>query len=102
VAFEYQLLVFALFAVVSVGLSRVYLRQRPIETDDPTLNRRAEQYVGRTFTLEEPIRNGRGKVRVGDSTWVVEGRQDLPAGGQVRVTGVHGVTLVVERAEPAH
>jgi hypothetical protein len=40
-----------------------------VESDQPKLNRRGEQYVGRTFTLEEPIVNGHGKIRVDDSTW---------------------------------
>ncbi len=96
--FEFQLLSFALFSVASVALSRWYLRRRPIATDDPTLNRRAEQHIGRTFTLDQAIENGRGKVRVGDSFWRVKG-DDLPVGVRVRVTGVDGITLVVEEAD---
>ncbi len=95
---EIQMLVFAIFSVASVALSRWYLRSRPIESEDPTLNRRAEQYIGRNFTLDQAIRDGRGKVRVGDSYWRVKGA-DLPAGVQVRVTGVDGPTLVVEKVE---
>lgn len=97
---EIQLLIFAVVSVVSVGAQRAYLRRRPIETDDPTLNRRAERYIGRTFTLDSAIRNGRGKVRVADSVWRVTGA-DMEAGVAVRVTGVDGITLVVERAERA-
>ncbi len=95
---EIQMLVFAVFSVASVALSRWYLRSRPIESEDPTLNRRAEQYIGRNFTLDQAIRDGRGKVRVGDGFWRVKGA-DLPAGVQVRVTGVDGATLVVEKVE---
>ena len=96
---EIQLLIFAVVSVVSVGAWRAYLRRRPIETDDPTLNRRAEQYIGRTFTLENAIKNGRGKVRVADTLWRVRGEEDLTAGVAVRVTGVESATLVVERAD---
>ena len=95
---EIQLLIFAVVSVVSVGASRAYLRRRPIESDDPTLNRRAERYIGRTFALENAIENGRGKVRVADTLWKVMG-EDMAAGVSVRVTGVDGVTLVVERAD---
>ena len=43
----------------------------------------------------EPIENGFGKVRVGDSLWRDTGG-DAAAGTRVRVTGVDGVVLVVE------
>ena len=94
---EYQFLIFALFTVVSVVGWRAYLRRHPTETDKPTLNRRGEQYVGRTFTLKEAIVNGQGKITVDDSTWKVEG-VDLPAGTKIQVTGVEGTVLKVESA----
>jgi membrane protein implicated in regulation of membrane protease activity len=75
----------------------MYQRRHPTLTDHPALNRRAQQYVGRRFTLDEPIVNGYGKLRVGDSVWSVSG-SDLPAGTQVTVTGTSGVVLLVEKA----
>ena len=69
------------------------------DSDAPLLNRRADQYVGRTFTLTEPIENGYGTVRVGDSRWRVSGPAH-PAGGTVRVVAVDGATFVVEAAAP--
>jgi len=94
-AWEYQFLVFAVFTVVSAVGWRAYLRRHPTKTDKPTLNRRSQQYVGRTFTLEEAIVNGQGKIRVDDSTWKIEGA-DLPAGTKVKVTGADGTVLKVE------
>ncbi len=94
---EYQFLIFALFTVVSAVGWRAYLRRHPTATDQPTLNRRGEQYVGRTFTLKEAIVNGQGKITVDDSTWKVEG-VDLPAGTKIQVTGVEGTVLKVEAA----
>ena len=49
----------------------------------------------RTVTLEEAIAHGRGKARIGDTVWVVEG-PDAPAGAQVRVSAARGTVLVVE------
>jgi len=92
---EWQALAFAVLSVLSVVLLRRYLKARPIETDQPLLNRRGHQYVGRTFTLDDPVVNGVGKIRVDDSTWKVEGA-DCPAGSQVQVTGVDGVVLRIE------
>jgi membrane protein implicated in regulation of membrane protease activity len=66
-------------------------------SDQPDLNRRASQLVGRLLIVEEAIEGGRGKVRVGDTLWPVEG-PDTPAGAEVKVTGTKGTFLVVERA----
>jgi inner membrane protein len=94
---EYQFLIFAVFSVVSAVGWRAYLYRHPTKSDRPALNRRGEQYVGRTFTLEEAIVNGQGKIRVDDSTWKIEGA-DLPAGTRIRVTGADGTVLKVEPA----
>lgn len=94
-----QLLAFAVLGLASVALGRWWLSRHPIQSDEPQLNRRGEQYVGRVFTLDEPITNGVGKVRVDDTTWKIEG-PDLPAGEKIRVTAVDGVVLRVERASP--
>ncbi len=95
-ALEYQILFFALFSLASIALSRRYLKSHPIHSEQPLLNRRGEQYIGRTFTLTEPIVNGRGKIHVDDSTWRVTG-EDCEAGSQVLVTGAEGVVLKVTR-----
>lgn len=92
-----QLGVFAVLSVTIVVLGRLYLRRHPITSDEPTLNRRGHQYVGRVFTLDAPIVNGAGKIRVDDSTWKVLGA-DAPAGHLVRVVGVDGTVLRVERS----
>jgi len=92
---------FGIFAVVGVAsalLGRRYWRPGKIESADPTLNRRGDQYLGQVFTLETAIENGRGRMKVGDGGWLVEG-PDLPAGTKVRVIHVDGARLVVE---PAH
>lgn len=96
-SWELQLILFAVLAVVAIFAGRRYFRRNPIQTDNPLLNRRAEQYVGRVFTLEEPVINGVGKVRVDDSTWRVSG-PDLPAGEQVKVIAADGVILKIESA----
>ena len=89
---------FALFAVLSVAsifISRKYLKRKPIATDQPTLNRRAEQYIGREAILEEPITSGTGRIILGDGSWRVRG-PDLPIGTRVKVVDSTGGRLVVE------
>jgi hypothetical protein len=48
--------------------------------------------------LERPIVNGRGKIHVDDTRWIVEGK-DLPTGSVVRVVAADGVVLRVEQVE---
>jgi membrane protein implicated in regulation of membrane protease activity len=97
---SWQILLFAVLSVVAVYAGRAWLKRRPIETEDPGLNRRGEQVVGRVVTLDEAIANGVGKARVGDSVWRVVG-PDMPQGRRVRVVGVDGATLRVEATEDA-
>jgi hypothetical protein len=92
---ELQLLAFALLSVATIVLSRRYLLRHPIESDEPNLNRRGAQYVGRAFTLQEPVVNGRGRLRVDDTVWRIEG-EDCAAGTRVEVTGVEGTLLRVK------
>ena len=96
-AWQWQVLAFGLISVLTVFWVRKYVRPDVTISDQPDLNVRGQQYVGRSLVVEQAIQNGRGKVRVGDSTWVVEG-PDAPAGARVTVTGAKGTVLVVERA----
>lgn len=91
---QYQFATFALLSVLSVWLSRRYLVSRQTRSELPDLNRRAQQYIGRTFTLTEAIENGYGKISVDDTRWQVRGPA-LPKGAAVKATGCDGSVLVV-------
>ena len=91
---QIQVLLFAVAGIAAVAAWRLYARRLPQTTDDPTLNRRGEQYVGQVFHLAEPITDGRGRMKVADTVWRVAG-PDLPAGTKVRVVGVEGTVLRV-------
>jgi inner membrane protein len=95
-AWQAQIFLFAVLSMASVAVGRWLIKRYPIRTDEPRLNRRGEQYVGRVFTLEQAIVNRQGKIRVDDSTWKIEGT-DCPTGTNVRVVGVDGVVLKVQR-----
>lgn len=96
-SYAVQLLGFAVLALLTAFFWWFYLKKNPIRTDRPTLNRRGEQYIGRIFTLDAPIVNGIGTVRVDDTTWRVR-CVDLPAGAKIRITGVDGVMLIADAA----
>ncbi len=91
-------LVFAALSVASVVLGRMIMRptSQP-DTQADFLNQRGQALVGRVFTLETPIKDGEGRIRVDDSSWRVTGA-DLPAGNSIRIVRVDGTTLVVESA----
>lgn len=95
-SWQLELVLFSVLALSSFFLWKRF-RRPPMESDRPTLNRRGQSYVDRSFTLSEPIVNGVGKLRVDDSQWRITG-PDVPAGTQVRVTRADGSTLHVERS----
>jgi inner membrane protein len=90
-----QIFMFAVLSVISIIAWRRYYAKNPIETDQPMLNRRGEQYIGRVITLKMPIEDGQGKVQVDDSTWKIEG-DDCVAGTKVKIIGVDNVVFQVE------
>lgn len=95
-SWELQFFIFGIGVLASfIGWRQVLKRTRK-QSDQPQLNRRSRQYIGRIFTLDTPIVNGRGKVRVDDSQWVVEGN-DMEVGTKVKVIDVEGVILKVEK-----
>lgn len=97
IGWELQLVVFAVLAVASVIAGRNWLRRHPSASSDPSLNRRDRRLVGQVVTVVEAIRDGEGRVRVGDSPWLASG-PDTDAGARVRIVAVEGATVLVEPA----
>jgi membrane protein implicated in regulation of membrane protease activity len=89
---QVQVVAFLLLSLVSAYIGRQIVRRRSDASDQPLLNRRGAQMIGRTATLAEPIREGRGRIQLGDTLWRVSG-PDLPAGTRVRVTGATDTDL---------
>lgn len=92
-----QTLVFLALSLLSAWFGKRLMDSSRTETDEPLLNQRQAQLVGRVATLEEPIRNGAGRVRIGDTQWRITG-PDMEAGARVRVSGLQNGTLIVEKA----
>ena len=95
-AWEVQFVSFAILSVLSVVLWRNYAKKNPVISDEPLLNRRGEQYVGRVVTLKEPIVDGQGKVRLDDSTWKIHG-EDGEIGTKIKIISVDNVIFQVEK-----
>lgn len=72
-------------------------RARRRELDRPTAaHRLGLRHIGEALTLQSPIQDGTGRIRLGNREWNVRG-PNLPAGARVRVTGVDGSILLVDR-----
>ncbi len=92
-----QVALFVVLSFISIQVYRHWFRGRERKSDQPMLNRRAEQLIGRVVPLEREIVNGIGRVQIADAYWDVAG-PDLPMGTAVRIVGTEGMTLRVELA----
>jgi hypothetical protein len=94
-SWEVQLLLFGLLSV----LTALYWWKRQSSairaSDQPTLNLRGQELIGKTFVVHEAIVGGRGKIKVADGVWMAKG-PDAPVGSRVRVIGQEGVIIQVE------
>jgi len=92
-SWQIEIAAFAAFAVMLVLLVRPRVHFR--EGEASNLNQRMLDYVGRSYVLDEAIVNGRGKVRIDDTLWVVTG-SDRGKGEWIKVKTIDGTRLVVE------
>lgn len=100
IAWQIQIVLFLAASCLAVLIGRALTRRRNEKPlTEPFLNRRAERFVGRTFTLDEAIVDGEGRLKDGDTVWRVAG-PDAAAGSRVEVTGVDGPRLLVRPAVP--
>ena len=92
-----QVIVFLALSLVAAYIGSRIAGSKQAKSDQPLLNKRGEQLLGRTATLSEPIREGRGRIQLGDTLWRVSG-PELPIGTRVRVVGAteNDLELVVE------
>lgn len=94
-----QAVLFVVLGFASILAYRKWLqRQQEPENDQPALNRRAAQLIGRIVPLERAIERGTGRVQIADAFWEVSG-PDLPIGASVKIVGADGMTLRVEAVD---
>lgn len=91
----FQLVLFPLFSLGAVWFGKRWYNRNPVPSSDPLLNDRLARHVGQTVLVVEPIENGSGRVKLGDSVWTARGA-DAEAGSRVRIVGADGTCLRVE------
>jgi membrane protein implicated in regulation of membrane protease activity len=95
VSLPLQVIDFVFLALIAAFSAKRFLRDKPIVSSDPLMNRRGARMVGETAIVTTAIEHGSGRVHHGDSDWNVRG-PDVAAGQRVRIVGCEGSTLVVE------
>lgn len=91
-----QVIVFLLLSMIIAYFGKRFMKDKNLEeSDKPGLNDRGAQMLGRTAVLDKPIKNGSGRIKIGDTTWRVMG-EDAKAGETVKVVESDGATLKVE------
>ena len=96
-SWQVQILMFAVFAAAAVPVWRRLARSNAAGAASPFLNKRADALIGRVFTLEKPIVDGAGTVRIDDTIWRIAG-PDAPAGSRVKIVQADGASLTVAAA----
>ncbi len=93
-----QIVNFVFLSLIIAFSARRILRDTPIFSADPLLNKRGARLVGETAVVVQDFAGGSGRVRLGDSEWLAKG-VDMKAGERVRVTGSEGAILLVTPAD---
>jgi membrane protein implicated in regulation of membrane protease activity len=90
-----QVIDFVFLSLIIAFSAKRFLRDRPIASSDPLMNRRGARLVGESAVVVLAIEHGSGRVKLGDSEWIARG-PDAAVGERVRISGSEGAILLVE------
>ena len=93
--FAVSLTIFAALTVMLTFAARSLIKRIPEGSDKPALNQRGRQYIGREFTLKDPVVDGKGRIKIEDGGWIIRGA-NAEAGKKIKITGVEGTALSFE------
>lgn len=94
-SWELQFILFSIISIIAITIANIWFKKNPIKSSHPTLNQREDDLIGKVFTVDKTIKNGTGRIKVGESTWKANG-PDAKRGSLVRVVKVDGAELYVE------
>jgi inner membrane protein len=95
-SFPVYALVFSVCALMSV-YAGIRLQVKP-SSKNTTLNNLENRMLNTIHTLDEPVTNGHGRLKVGDTYWQIASKTDVPIHAKVRVIKADGAILHVVEA----
>lgn len=90
-----QVVAFGVLSLVMVMIGNKLFPSNSQDDEASKINDPLGKFVGHEATLIDPISNGVGRIKLGDTTWRVTG-DDLPSGSKVRVIGSKDGALLIE------
>jgi len=91
-----QALLYIVISVIAIVVWYKFYKGRKLkETDQPFLNQRQNQYIGNTYSLATPLKNGSGKLVINDSQWTakcLDHTVKANQGDAVKVVAVDGLS----------
>ncbi|TFH90773.1 NfeD family protein [Vibrio ouci] len=95
-SWQLQWVSFAVFSLVTTWLWwRKQFKKDKQGDAQRDLNQKHKQLIGQTVVLEEDFPTGKGRIKLGDTTWTAQSSQDLKAGSIVEVQEVNGIVLTI-------
>ncbi len=97
-SWQFQWLSFATFSMVTTWL----WWRRQFKSDKKSdasreLNQKSKQLVGQTIRLDENFPAGKGRIKLGDTTWSAQSDCDIEVGAIVEVIEVNGIVLTIRK-----
>lgn len=97
-----QLLLFAVTMLASIGLGFVLQRRSGHSAGAEAINQELRALVGRRCEAATDFVGGRGRIRLGDTTYGAESAEDIKAGQMVIVFAItNGMLMVTGHEEVA-
>ncbi|HAT3809481.1 TPA: NfeD family protein [Morganella morganii] len=91
---EWQGIIFAVMTVICAVLWRNFQRRRQ-RNDSSSPNQVNHKLIGLRAALLTETEEGYSRIRLADGSWRVYSQSPLPAGTEVEVIAVDGITLTV-------
>lgn len=89
-------ILFAIFTLMTAYVWWVWLKKRGGDkAEKGTLNQPQKDLIGVRTVVVEPIKNGYGRVKIKDGTWLAVSDEDLEIGERVTVVDIDGIVLKV-------
>jgi hypothetical protein len=90
--------IFVVSCAVACGCGYFVYQKITLSTaEQPQLNQKHLEMIGMRGVVTEALEDGRGKVKLGDSVWIAEGK-NATVGTPIIVTRMNGTVVVVSQS----